>query len=676
MIVIFEFSQLSQHILGVCMPKDGNYRGSAKGTKHTQYDRSWKADLCKKYVESPKIKQKAFLCAELGLAEGQRLIPSFCKWLKQYKTGELSAENGYPTQTKKKRKLKYEDVEQKLVEYITRRADLYLKSKDKEQKVGLGYIILQEHAVKFAKECGYSEEEFKASPGWIANALKRSGKEGVNLTGEAHEMYDEQAQEAMVGFRTELAALIHKYDVPAEQVYNGDQTGLYFKKLPNRIYVDATQKKSIRGVKRMKDKHRLTVMVCTSAAGAKVPLAIVGKPKKPRCFRLSPDGKIPKYYKDQKDAWFDKSITKWWLWYVLLPHVKSEFGDVHFIIILDNCSAHKGIPANQLPAKCHLIFLPPNLTSRHQPADMGMISTLKVGYKTHMLRALLCILDDAAAYATAISEGERQVSGLKGLQHASDPHIWDAMEILRSVWDENNDDAKYATRTSIMRCWRKAAVMPAAAQLDLINEAGSRGEYKGAELDPSHLSELCSVMQFLNVACADAGVEVPEHLQDTFIGEPDVTDDVLHDMASLWVNIEDDPDVQSVEAEERMQEFIDNEERQAPSALGDSDTDDQLDDDGDEFDMLPTPSSPKAADALKVYAQYVKTHCSKDASDMLLRLHYKVKNDRSRAKSAKASAQLSVRQFAVPTPRFPQELAADDDDDADSGNDGTSSEAE
>ena len=65
--------------------------------------------------------------------------------------------------------------------------------------------------------------------------------------------------------------------VPPSRVYNGDQTGLYYQKLPNRMYVDKDTKHTHAGVKQMKDKTRVTLMVCTAADGSKVPLAVVGK---------------------------------------------------------------------------------------------------------------------------------------------------------------------------------------------------------------------------------------------------------------------------------------------------------------------------------------------------------------------------------------------------------------
>ena len=58
------------------------------------------------------------------------------------------------------------------------------------------------------------------------------------------------------------------------------QTGLFYQKLPNRIYVDKSKKNDYAaGAKQMKDKTRITLMVGTVADGTKVPLSIVGKPK-------------------------------------------------------------------------------------------------------------------------------------------------------------------------------------------------------------------------------------------------------------------------------------------------------------------------------------------------------------------------------------------------------------
>ena len=50
------------------------------------------------------------------------------------------------------------------------------------------------------------------------------------------------------------------------------------------MYVDKDTKHKQLGVKQMKDKTRVILMVCTVIDGTKVPLVIVEKSKKPMCF--------------------------------------------------------------------------------------------------------------------------------------------------------------------------------------------------------------------------------------------------------------------------------------------------------------------------------------------------------------------------------------------------------
>ena len=85
-------------------------------------------------------------------------------------------------------------------------------------------------------------------------------------------------------FNAQLAADIAEHNTGKSCLYNADQTGLVYAKLPNRMFVKKGTEKQYAGTKAMKAKDRVTLMVCTNAAGEKVPLAIVGKSKKPKCF--------------------------------------------------------------------------------------------------------------------------------------------------------------------------------------------------------------------------------------------------------------------------------------------------------------------------------------------------------------------------------------------------------
>lgn len=56
---------------------------------------------------------------------------------------------------------------------------------------------------------------------------------------------------------------------------------IFYQKLPNHAYIHREERQTKRGSKSIRDKTRVTVMVCTSAAGEKAPLAVVGYAKRP-----------------------------------------------------------------------------------------------------------------------------------------------------------------------------------------------------------------------------------------------------------------------------------------------------------------------------------------------------------------------------------------------------------
>ncbi len=96
----------------------------------------------------------------------------------------------------------------------------------------------------------------------------------MQFHGESLELSDDEATELIKPFRAHLAEKMEIHDVAPNCVYNADQTGLYFTKLPNRLYVKKAERKKFAGTKQMKAKERVTLMVCTAADGTKCPLAI------------------------------------------------------------------------------------------------------------------------------------------------------------------------------------------------------------------------------------------------------------------------------------------------------------------------------------------------------------------------------------------------------------------
>jgi hypothetical protein len=149
---------------------------------------------------------------------------SFARYMLTYGKNELQ-----PKDAKRLRDVKYHEIEEKLVQYIDLRSRLF-----KTDGKGLSWNIMVAMCEKWAQqEEDPKYKSFKASVGFISKALKRNHIVGVRLHGEGNELSDEERCVLITKFKDELHDLIDKDNVPPSCVYNADQTGLFFNKLPN-----------------------------------------------------------------------------------------------------------------------------------------------------------------------------------------------------------------------------------------------------------------------------------------------------------------------------------------------------------------------------------------------------------------------------------------------------------
>ena len=160
-----------------------------------------------------------------------------------------------------------------------------------------------------------------------------------------------------------------------EDIFNADETGLFYKMEPSSSYV--LKGETCTGGKRSKE--RVTVLPCANMSGTeKLPLLVIGKFAKPRCFTGMNMSRLPTQYKDQKRAWMDGELFTAWLKKL---DAKMTIRKRSIALIIDNCRAH---PQVQGLKSIKIIFLPPNTTSCTQPMDQGIIQNLKVHYR-HLL---------------------------------------------------------------------------------------------------------------------------------------------------------------------------------------------------------------------------------------------------------------------------------------------------
>ena len=138
--------------------------------------------------------------------------------------------------------------------------------------------------------------------------------------------------------------------------------------------------------------------------------------KKTHYFRLAPNRKASIHYTNQKSAWFNRTVTVWFIFYLFWPWHVENYGNMYCILLLDNCTAYN-IDLTLIPSRIIIIFFPPNVTNRFQPADMRMIAALKVRYRIIILGKLLDIFDTDGGYEEAVIRRAQQPSGCKVLDY-------------------------------------------------------------------------------------------------------------------------------------------------------------------------------------------------------------------------------------------------------------------
>lgn len=163
---------------------------------------------------------------------------------------------------------------------------------------------------------------FRASDGWLQRFKERYGVRFLKISGEKLSSQPELVDP----FKEKLRKVIQEYDLNEHQLYNADETGLYWQLLPDKTYVSLAEK-TAPGLKI--SKRRLTFLGCTNAAGShKVKPLVIGKAKNPRCFK---NFNNPLIYRSTKNAWMTAEIFKNWFFQQFVPEVSLKYSQLFLI---------------------------------------------------------------------------------------------------------------------------------------------------------------------------------------------------------------------------------------------------------------------------------------------------------------------------------------------------------
>ncbi|XP_024634731.1 CENP-B homolog protein 2-like [Medicago truncatula] len=223
-----------------------------------------------------------------------------------------------------------------------------------------GELILQKARDTMKLLHPHDDSDFNFSTGWLGKFKHRHGIKSFRHFGESGSVDVQDMEQKLVSIREKIDQF------PMKDVFNMDETGLFY-----RLQADhSLATKQLEG--RKQDKERLTVVICCNEDGSeKIPLWIIGKCAKPRCFKNVNMNSFDCQYRANKKAWMTSVLFD--------EYVRSFDQMMHgrrVLLVVDNCPAH---PRNiEGLRNVELFFLPPNVTSKIQPCDAGIIRAFKM----------------------------------------------------------------------------------------------------------------------------------------------------------------------------------------------------------------------------------------------------------------------------------------------------------
>lgn len=178
--------------------------------------------------------------------------------------------------------------------------------------------LLKAKALQFHRQL-YGETNFVASEGWLKNFKLRHGIKSLQVAGERMSANNKDADE----FRKWFAAYIKKHKIKLENIYNADETGLYWRGLPRRTLITCNETNPA-GWKVAKE--RVTTLNCANATGTHcIPLFVIGKSLWPDSFKKSTY--FPFFYYQHPSAWMDRDGFTTWFEDIFVPAVKEHNPD-------------------------------------------------------------------------------------------------------------------------------------------------------------------------------------------------------------------------------------------------------------------------------------------------------------------------------------------------------------
>ncbi|XP_035975602.1 tigger transposable element-derived protein 1 [Halichoerus grypus] len=362
---------------------------------------------------------------------------------------------------------------------------LHVWLEDQSQRnVPLSVTIIQEKAKSLfddlQRERGGSSqtEKFSASKGWFVRFKERHRLPHFKMNSTApgnKDVYPEV-----------LRGIIEEGEYTPQQVFNVDETGLYWKRMPEGMFI-SVEEQAEPGFKSSKD--RLMLLLGGNAAGDfKLKPLLVYHLENPKALQGYSKPNLPVIWRSNKKAWATRSIFQEWFTYFFCPAVEKYCAQNHLtnkaLLILDGAPCHP-VNLSDLSDNVRVEYLHDGTADSVQPMGQGITSTFKAHY---VRRTFEHILEATDGEDTAmIREFWRNYS------------IMDAVDNIAVAWEELRPE----TMNSV---WKK--IWPECVQFQSVSQTDNIAQLQ------QNIVTLAKNVAFEEVVEADVDQLLRSHEED------------------------------------------------------------------------------------------------------------------------------------------------------------------
>ncbi|GLV37474.1 hypothetical protein CBL_10560 [Carabus blaptoides fortunei] len=309
---------------------------------------------------------------------------------------------------------------------------------------------------------------------------KRSGIHSVVRYGEAASS-NKDAAEKFVG---EFKIFVEHEAFSPNQVFNCDESGLFWKKMPSRTYI-TKEEKSLPGHKPMID--RLTLLLCANASEyLKIKPLLVYHSENPRVFKQNHviKSNLGVMWRANPKAWVTRQFFTEWMYEVFAPSVKTYLEQKNLplkaLLVLGNAPAHPPDLEEDLTGEYSFIqvrFLPPNTTPLIQPMDQQVISNFKKLYTKALFQRCFEVTSDTELTFRDFWKNHF--------------NILHCLRIIDKAWDEVSLRTLKSSRRNLgPDCVVLKDLENTATEAVVVNEIVSLAKSMGLDVDSDDVEEL------------------------------------------------------------------------------------------------------------------------------------------------------------------------------------------